>query len=193
MRMRSRTLLLVLLPLLACSRESQTPATEPTTTQAATSQAPTAAPKAEPSYDRAVVWLKTAPRFSFVLEEEGVRAEGAMTRSRVGAEVVQFSAGGEEWRGEAAAQGLVWKRRAGSRWAEAPPPPFAGRLYQRVTLGFDPQKKEGTAQLASRDGTVSIFRFTDANTGEAWEVRVRDDDSIERINIAGKLDLRITV
>lgn len=191
--MRSRALLFVLLPLLACSREPQAPPRKPAATPAATSPAPAVAPKAEPSYERALVWLKTAPRFSFVLEDAGVRAEGEMTRSRVGAEIVQFTSGGEEWRGEAAPQGLIWKRRAGSGWAEATPPSFAGHLYQRVTVGLDPQKKEGTAQLVSRDGATSLFRFTDANTGEAWEVRVRADDSIERITIAGKVDLRITV
>lgn len=190
--MRCRALLLALLPLLACSREAPAPPATPEKSRPATATASAAPATADPSYDQALIWLKTAKHFSFVLTEDGVHAEGEMTRPRLGAEVVEFRAGGEEWRGEATPQGLAWRRRSGSGWSDAPPPAFAGRLYQRVTIGFDPQKKEGSAQLVSREGGVAVFRFTDANTGDVWEVRVRPGNTIERIAIGDRVDLRIT-
>lgn len=194
--MRRLIVLTFFLALAACSREPVAPppangTADASRTATLPTQSTSIAPAGEPSYDDAVIWLKTTPRFSFVLDEGGFRAEGEMTRTRVGAETVTFRAGGEEWRGEISPQGLVWKRRNGEAWSEALPPPFAGRLYQRITLGLDPQKKEGVAQLASREGPISVFRFTDANSGEIHQLRVRADGSVERITIGKDIDLQI--
>jgi hypothetical protein len=63
-------------------------------------------------------------------------------------------------------------------------------VFQRVTLAFDPQKKEGTAQLASSDATSNLYRFTDANTGLTHETRVRKSDArVESIRIGSDVEL----
>jgi hypothetical protein len=123
-----------------------------------------------------------------------VHAEGDMTRKTPGAERVQFRSGDEEWLAEATPSGVTWKLRKGGSWSAAPAPAYGVRLYQRVTVAFDPQKKEGVPMLSGTEGTANVFRFTDANTGEPHEVWVNKSDAhIERIKIGEKVDLRISV
>ena len=173
---------------LACSRETPAPpatetapSTSTTTTSAAPVQTTTSIPQLQKgTYDEAMLWLRSAPKFAFVVDEGGVHAEGTMTRATPGAERVTFRANGEEWTAEATAQGVTWKR--GGKPADAPE--YGGRLYQRVTLAFDPQKKEGVPLLVSTDGPSNLYRFTNANTGDVHEVWVRkSDSSIERMKI----------
>jgi hypothetical protein len=132
------------------------------------------------TYDEALLWLKSAKHFTFTLDEPGLHAEGEMTRKTPGAEKVRFRANGEEWTAEALRQGIVWKRGGKS----ANPPEYGNRLYQRVTLAIDPQKKEGVPLLVSTEGDTNLYRFTDANTGQVHEVAVRkSDSSVARIKI----------
>jgi hypothetical protein len=106
---------------------------------------------------------------------------------------VQFRAGGSEWLAEASARGVTWKRRDGGAWTSVDAPEFGSRIYQRVTVAFDPQKKEGVPLLASQEGDTNLYRFTDANTGEVHELWVAKADArVERIKIAESVDLRIT-
>lgn len=177
---------------LACSRE--TPAPEPAAspaTQAPTATTPTTATSVpelqKGTYDEALLWMRSAREFRFTVEEGGVRAEGRVTRTTPGAEKVEVRANGEQWTAEAAPQGVVWKRGGTS----ADPPPWGGRLYQRVTVVFDPQKKEGVPLLVSSEGPTNLYRFTNANTGEVHEVWVRkSDSSIERIRIGQAVEMR---
>lgn len=196
---RLRPLALLLLAAgLACSRENAAPprtATAPPVTTAATPAPAPAAPAAaagKDSYDDALLWLRSTPGFAFTLREGEVTVDGEMTRPRVGIEQVTFRSGGEEWRGEATSRGLVWSKRNGEAWTEAAPPDFAGRVFQRVTFAFDPQKKEGAAQLVSSDAASHLYRFTDANSGNVHELRVRRGDGrIESMKIGEAVELTI--
>lgn len=134
-----------------------------------------------------MLWFGSANAFHFAVDEGGVHAEGDLTRPRIGEESILFRANGEEWRATANVKGVVWQRRN----QEVPPPPYGGRLYQRVTVAFDPQKIEGTAQEIGDENGATHYRFTNANTGEVHDVWVRDGH-IERIKIDDTLDMKIS-
>jgi hypothetical protein len=178
---------------LACSRESPAPTSTAPATETTATQRPVAVPTRIPelqkgTYDEALLWMRSTRRFSFKLAEDGIRAEGEMTRKTPGAEKVRFRANGESWEAEATRQGIVWKR--GGKPADAPE--YGNRVYQRVTLALDPQKKEGVPLLVSSEGETNLYRFTDANTGYVHEVSVRkSDSSIARIRIGEKVELTI--
>ena len=141
------------------------------------------------SYDEAMVWLKSTPGFHFVIDDAGLHAEGDMTRPTVGAERIAFRANGDEWSAEAGPQGVTWTKGG----APVATPEWGNRLYQRVTIAFDPQKKEGTAQLASSDGASSLYRFTNANTGDVHEVWVSNaDNHVERMKIGNAMEMVIS-
>jgi hypothetical protein len=189
--MRRFVLLFVALAL-ACSREEpapqQPPASVPTDT--VTTQPPvteTRVPELQKgTYDEALLWFRSTPRFRFTVDEGGVHAEGEMTRKTPGAEQVRVRVNGEQWEAAATPQGVVWKR--GGKETDAPA--WGGRLYQRVTFAFDPKKKEGVPLLASSEGDTNLYRFTDANTGDVHEVSVRkSDSSIARIRIGDKAEM----
>src|SRR5215213_9486342 len=143
--------------LTACSREAPAPADG----GAAGSQPASSASQDDgglrarrsTSYVDAVTWFRTTPGFHFVVEENGVRAEGDMERANVGIERVRVTANGEEWSAESGPKGVVWKR--GGK--ELPAPDWGYRLYQRVTVAFDPEKNEREAQLIE----PRHYRFTD--------------------------------
>ncbi len=163
---------------------------------ASNSTAPVPAPEettsAKGSYSEAMVWLQSAPAFHFVIDEGEVHAEGDLTRRTVGAESVRILANGEEWRATAGAQGVAWEVRKANGWSAAAAPFYGNRLYQRVTLAFDPQKREGDAQLIGTDGTSNHYRFTNANTGEVHDVWVSASDGhVERMKIGDSFEMRI--
>ena len=175
---------------LACSPE--TPAPPPPAETTGTTPAPpavtaTRVPELQKgTYDEALLWLRSAPRFRFVLDEGEVHAEGEMSRKTPGAEQVRFRAEDHAWEAKASPQGVVWTKDG----KPSEPPTYGGRLYQRVTLAFDPQKKEGVPMLVSSDGDTNLYRFTDANTGEVHEVWVRKTDaSIARMKIGSTVEL----
>ena len=183
---------------IACSRETPAPPPAPAETPATTATTGTTATRVpelqKGSYDEALLWFRSNKGFRFVLDDQGVHAEGEMTRTTPGAEKVQFTAGGAEWLAETNVQGVTWKRReAGGAWKSVESPEFGARIYQRVTLPFDPQKKEGVPLLASEEGDTNLYRFTNANTGEVHEMWVRKSDAaVERIKIGETVDLKIT-
>jgi hypothetical protein len=193
--MRCERFIVFLMLIAACSRE--TPAPPPTSTApskpAASAQPVQPVPVVKGTYDEAMVWLRATPGFRFTIDEGGVHAEGKMTRKTVGIESIEVTANGEQWRAGSGPQGISWQRRSGGKWSAAPAPPYGNRLYQRVTLAFDPQKKEGTAQLAGSEGGSNLYRFTNANTGELHEVWVAQADShVERIRIGNAMEMKIT-
>jgi hypothetical protein len=181
----------------ACSRETpvppaapaQHPATKPIPAPVATSQ-PTA--RTGGSYNEAMLWLRSAPAFHFTLDEGGIHAEGDLTRRTIGAESVRVRANGEEWRATAGVRGVVWELHKGNAWKAASAPAYGNRLYQRVTLAFDPQKKEGDAQFVATEGTANHYRFTDANTAEVHDVWVNVGDShVERMRIGSAFEMKL--
>jgi hypothetical protein len=187
--MRCERLLIIVLLILtaACSREQRAPSA--TTTTQATATTATISPQSPvqtaASYGEAMTWFESTSGFHFVIDESGVRAEGEMTRPTIGAEKIEVRVDGKQWSAVAGPQGVTW--------SPAPPPDWGNRIYQRVTLAIDPQKKEGTAQLVSSEEGTSLFRFTDANTGELHEVWVSNaDNHIERMKVGDAMELVIT-
>lgn len=177
---------------LACSRETPAPQAPAGAAATAPSQPPATTATSVPelqkgTYDEALLWMRSTRRFRFTVDEGGVHAEGEMTRSTPGAERVRFTANGEQWEAAATAQGVVWKRHG----KPSDPPPYGVRLYQRVTVVFDPQKKEGVPLLVSSEGDTNLYRFTNANTGEVHEVWVRKADaSIARVRIGEAVEMK---
>lgn len=170
--------------LAACRRE--TPAT--TDTQAVplepSAVATAAGPPPSTSYDDAVRWFRSTPGFHFVVEEGGVRAEGDVMRATVGSEKVSATVNGEAWTAETSPKGIVWRR--GGK--EEPAPAWGNRLYQRVTVAFDPEKQEGQAQLLE----PGHYRFTDANSGEVHDVRVNEAGQITKLTIGKAVSMTIS-
>ena len=180
---------------MACSRETAAPPPPPPATETTAPQVTTTTRVPElqkGTYDEALLWFRSTNGFDFVLDDHGVHAEGKVSRTTPGTEKVQFHANGAEWLAETNVQGVTWKRREGSAWKSVDAPEFGARIYQRVTLPFDPQKKEGVPLLASEEGATSLYRFTNANTGDVHEWWVRKTDgAVERIRIGEKVDLRL--
>lgn len=193
----SSTLFLATFLLVSCSRETAVappPAGEAGTAPPVATSKPTITrtQTISTTYGGALDWLRSAPAFSFVLKEAGIEAEGEMRRERIGAERVQFKAGGEEWRAASSPQGVTWEKRSGAGWSPVAAPPFGNRVYQRVTLAFDPQKKEGEAQLVGSDDAARHYRFTNANSGELHDVWVsRTTGHLERMTIGDTVELRL--
>ncbi|HYO75518.1 MAG TPA: hypothetical protein VE010_03575, partial [Thermoanaerobaculia bacterium] len=146
------------------------------------------------TYEEAMKWFGAAPAFRFVLTEGNVRAEGTLARKTIGMEIVEFRANGDEWRATATARGVEWQRRSGGKWSAADAPPYGNRVYQRVTLAIDPQKREGLAQLVPGEGNSNLYRFTNANSGEVHEVWVaKSDGHIERMKIGDSFEMTIAL
>ena len=135
------------------------------------------------SYSQAVDCFRSTSRLLFSIEEpKGLRAEGEMTRSTIGAERERFTLHGAgkddgQWSAEAKVTGVLWTHAGRRTPAE---PSVADRIWQRTTLYIDAQKKEGEAQRAGNEriaGEECIrYRFTDANSGDLHEVWVSTAD-----------------
>ncbi len=185
--------LVFLIAIAACSRETpappprEAPPTATTTAAAATPSAPAAPVKAATkaaTYDDAVAWFRATPGFHFVVEEGGVRAEGDMTRERVGVETVSVTVGGARWSASTGPQGVSWQRDGKAAAA----PAWGSRLWQRVTVAFAPQKQEGQAQLVE----PGHFRFTDANSGQVHDVWTNETGQITRMTIGSGFSMTLT-
>jgi hypothetical protein len=126
------------------------------------------------SYEQALDCFRMTSGFHFTLPD----AKGEMTRSMPGMERVSFKAGdGAHWIGEAKKAGVVWSRDGKH---ELSAPDITNRVWQRTTMVLDPQKKEGTAQLAGVETIggepCNHYHFTNANSGEANDVWVSTKD-----------------
>ena len=133
------------------------------------------------SYEQAVECFRMSSGFRFHVTTPSLNADGALQRPRIGEERVTIG----DWTAEARHGGIVWTR--GGK--PAAPTPELERLYQRLTLYLDPQKKEGAPQLASSEGAKNRYHFTDANSGELYDVVVsKDDGRIVELR-AGKTDV----
>lgn len=125
------------------------------------------------SYEKGLDCFRISSGFHFVLNG----AEGNMTRSTPGMERVEIKVDGATWIGESKASGVIWTRNGKH---EQSPPEVTNRVWQRTTMVLDPQKKEGSAQLA---GTEAVngeqcrhYHFTNANSGEGNDVWVSTVD-----------------
>src|SRR5687767_7854402 len=126
-RLMIKAALVVVLLLAACARESPAPSDVTTTAPVAAdpSAISTAAgPPPKATYDDAVTWFRSTPGFHFVIDEDGVRAEGDLTRERVGAEKVSVTVNGEAWTAATSPKGIVWRRDG----KEADAPAWGNRL-----------------------------------------------------------------
>ena len=180
----SEGIVIALLLFAACKREQSGAAgSQPAETKPAEARRAESAPLHTTSYADAMQWFRSARAFRFTLREGDTRAEGSMERKTPGAEKVRFTLAGEEWLASTDKRGVVWTR--GGK--EVAPPTNGMRLFQRVTLAFDPQKVEGDAQLVEPDH----YRFTDANTGAVHDVWVADG-RITRMTIGDRFELTIT-
>lgn len=177
---------LFFLLLAACSRETPTPLTQTTATASTTSAtpAPSAPAVAAKTYDDALTWFRTTPGFHFVVEEGGVRAEGDMTREHVGAERIAVTVNGETYSAASGPRGVTWHRRG----AEVAAPEWGNRLFQRVTVAFDPQKQEGQAQPVA----PGHYRFTDANSGNVHEVWTNDAGQITKMTVGQSMSMTLS-
>jgi hypothetical protein len=183
-----RLAIVALLVCAACGREetsnTTTAAAPPVSTTSIPAPQPAAPPRAvsrstpqkcagDGSYEQALDCFRMTTGFHFTLD--GVRGE--MTRPTLGLERVQFKSANVTWIGEAKHQGVVWSRNGAH---ELSPPDVANQVWQRTTMVLDPQKTEGSPQLA---GTETIsgeptnhYHFTNANTGDENDVWVSTRD-----------------
>lgn len=193
------TLLLVTLFTTGCARETKSPdastAAVPDRETSKDAPSPAATPRdADASYDAALDWLRSTSGFQFTLRDGEVSGEGELRRTTIGAESMTLrTADGVEWRATTTQGGVVWERREAGGWRAAPEPAFGNRVYQRLTIPFDPQKKEGAAQLVASDANTNRYRFTDANSGRVHELHVsRQRGDIERMTIGDDVDIRFS-
>jgi len=127
------------------------------------------------SYQVAIDCFRQTSGFHFLIADGDAQAVGEMARAAVGAESVRFRLTGSgandgNWIGVSKGTSISWSRDGKHVTAE---PPVVDRVYQRTTLSFDPQKKEGAARLEGTervDGTdTNHYRFTDANNGDTHD------------------------
>jgi hypothetical protein len=135
------------------------------------------------SYEQAVDCFRMSSGFRFRVTSPELTASGTLRRPRIGEEQVTIG----DWSAVAKPGGIVWTR--GGKPAK--PTPELERLYQRLTLYLDPQKKEGAPQLADAAGATNRYHFTDANSGEAYDVVVSKDDGRIVDVRAGKTEIAI--
>ena len=183
-----RKTLLFLVIVVACSREQKAP--PPVTTTHApppvtASAPPIAMPRAsstpskcagDGSYQQAIDCFRIASELHFTFND----GSGELTRPSQGLERLTLHiAKGEqrgEWVAEAKPNGVAWTKNGK---AANDVPQSLARLYQRLTIFPDPQKKEGSAQRVG-----DHFEFTDANSGDRYVVEVSAaDGSISELRI----------
>jgi len=177
-----RFFFLIAIVTIAC-RRNETPVPPPPQQTAApsTSMAPAPTPRkritstaekcgGDGSYDSAVDCFRIASRLRFTVDSPALSGSGELTRRRIGEEHLDLSLKDGHWIAEPRPTGIAWMREG----QKATPSPEMERLYQRLTLYLDPQKKEGVPSLAGVEplaGTnTNHFRFTDANNGESYDV-----------------------
>ena len=177
--MRRVVVVLALAAVVACQREkpvNPSPVTRqpsPVSTQPAS--APKAALKSTPQHcagDGSYAAAVDCIRIAAVLRFKSSDGAGDMIRKTPGTERLVVNGNDGEWIGEAKRTGVVWMHNGK---AVKDVPQKLEKLWERLTLFPDPQKKEGTPAL-SMEGNVRRYDFTDANTGDRYSVWVAPDD-----------------
>jgi hypothetical protein len=120
------------------------------------------------SYEAAVDCFRIAAALPFKSNEGG----GQMIRKTPGAERLILDSSDGHWEAEEQRTGVIWTH-DGKPVKDVPPK--LEKLWERLTLFPDPQKKEGKPVL-SMEGNVRRYDFTDANTGDRYSVWLSPDD-----------------
>lgn len=108
--------------------------------------------------------------------------DGELSRPTIGAEKLTITNADGAWTAEPKPNGIVWTKK-GEHTRNVPQP--LERLYQRLTIFPDPQKKEGSPKLAATEGDVNRYEFTDANNGDKYVVWVsKSDGHMTKVQIA---------
>jgi hypothetical protein len=214
-RVRFASSLLPILLAAACGREHPQPVKPSTSASAPTStaSAPTKVPPPPPrttrirstpercggdgTYPAAIDCFRQTAGYHFTLAAGAPRAEGDMARTAVGAESVRFhltGAGADDgdWIASSKGMTIAWFHDGKRVTAE---PAIADTIYQRTTLTFDPQKREGDAQLTGTEMVAGIdsnrYHFTDANNGDGYDVWVgRASGDIVKLRVAPSSQFR---
>ena len=176
-----RRIAVLLILAVACHREDKTSEAPPPPAAPApvtTSAPPPPAPGAS-SYAQAVEWFGRTSGFRFELTEGKLHVKGTLQRTTPGTEVVKFDGTTGAWTGTARPAGIEWKG------PQPAPPPEVIRVWQRATVFHDPQKREGAPQAEG-----NVHRFTDANTGSAYEVSVDAQNRLAIFTITPPENLR---
>lgn len=180
--MRRVVLVFALSFAIACQREQPVkPAVSRQPSAVSRSTTPSGAPEAtrplkstpsrcagDGSYGAAVECIRIAATLKFKSSD----GDGEMTRPTPGAERLVLHARDGEWLAESKRTGIVWTH-DGKPVNEVPQK--LAKLWERLTIFPDPQKKEGTPKL-SMEGDVHRYDFTDANTGDRYSVWVSPAD-----------------
>jgi hypothetical protein len=182
--MRRIAVVAVLAAFAACRRETARPPAAPPATRTAppavsrqpsAPEPPKVSLKSTPqkcagdgSYAAAVDCIRMAASLRFHSSE----GDGEMTRRTSGAERLRVHEYDGDWMAEAQRSGIVWTH-DGKRMTDVPQK--LAKLWERLTIFPDPQKKEG-APMLSMEGNVRRYDFTDANTGDRYRVWVAPDD-----------------
>jgi hypothetical protein len=116
------------------------------------------------SYDAAVECIRIAARLDFKSSD----GAGNMIRTTPGAERLILDTSDGHWVAEAQRTGIIWTHN-GKPVKDVPR--NLEKLWERLTLFPDPQKKEAKPVL-SMEGNVRRYDFTDANTGDRYSVWV---------------------
>lgn len=188
-----RRVAIVVLLVAACARHETGPAPPPKEqTRVPVPHTQTAVPKprgvstpakcaGDGSYEQAVECFRMSSGFRFRVTSPELNGGGTLQRPRIGEETLTIG----EWTAESKHGAIVWTK--GGKTAT--PTPELERLYQRLTIYLDPQKKEGTPQLVDSSGNANHYHFTDANSGEAYDVYVAKEDGRMTRFRAGKTEI----
>lgn len=114
------------------------------------------------SYDAAVECIRIAAALHFKSSD----GAGDMIRTTPGAERLVVDSSDGHWVAEAQRTGIIWTHNGKPVKAV---PRNLEKLWERLTIFPDPQKKEGKPVL-SMEGSVRRYDFTDANTGNRYSV-----------------------
>ncbi len=132
-------------------------------------------------YEQAVECFRMSSGFRFRVTSPSLNGGGTLQRPRIGEEKLTVG----EWTAESKHGAIAWTKSG----KPSTPMPELERLYQRLTIYLDPQKKEGAPQLVDSGGNANHYHFTDANNGEVYDVYVaKDDGHIVRFR-AGKTEI----
>jgi hypothetical protein len=171
----NRRWLFVLVLVFACTRREK-PADQPALTGAPPSPPLQVSKPADSpvSYEGTINRFRTSPAFHFTYND----GTGSLKRPRQGMEelTLDIARGPDrgKWTASVKPNGVIWTKDGKH---ESDVPLSLQRLFQRLTIFPDPQKKEGVAQP-----TPGGFQFTDANGGDRYALET-SSGKIVRITI----------
>jgi hypothetical protein len=170
-----KRLWLVLLLAACAKKEAVAPPAAPPKVKPAPAPAALAARPQTDDYDAALGRFRESRGFRFDIAVGPTHATGEMARPTPGMERVTFQASGARWMAEAKPNGVVWTK---DGKPVANEPAWADRIYQWVTIYFDPQKTAPPQPIGSH------LRFLNQNNGEVNDVWIANGE-IVRVQTSG--------